>query len=124
IVAPDQLIGWAMNEGLPEDIPEIIRRPKSLVKKYDCSWRTPSINQMVASTSCKGRRPSGRAHPAAPPPEVLLPMDSGSAVGSDSGIAVCSAEVSMVMSEPLRWAEGSPFAPAGLGGSVSSYYEA
>ena len=33
IVAPDQLIGWAMNEGLPEDIPEIIRRPKSLVKK-------------------------------------------------------------------------------------------
>ena len=81
----------------------------------------PSINQRVANTSCSVRRPSGRVHPDGPTAEVVLPMGSGPAVGSGSGIAVCSAEVSMVVYESLRWPAGSPSAPAALGGSVPAF---
>ncbi len=62
MVVPDQAIGRAMTEGFPWDMPEIICRPKLLVKKNACSCRTPSISQMVARTSWRALRRSGLVH--------------------------------------------------------------
>src|SRR5664280_937607 len=84
---PDQLIGLAMRDGLPWDIPEIICRPKFLVKKKDCSCRTPSSNQEVASTSCRALRPSGRDQA---PPRVTPSAPAWAESTPDTPVTVAS----------------------------------
>jgi hypothetical protein len=62
MMVPDNTIGRATTEGFPWDMPEIICNPKLLVKKSDCSCKTPSMSQMVASTNCSVLLPSGLFH--------------------------------------------------------------
>ncbi len=67
MVRPDQVIGRAITGRIaPAPWERSSAVPKERVKKYACSWRIPSSSQMVASTSWRVRRPSGRAHEPRP----------------------------------------------------------